>query len=322
MNATTLLDIRDLRVELQRRDQVYQVLNGVDVALREGETLALVGESGSGKTMLCRAILGLLPQPGAHVVSGEILFEGQDLLKLSGRAMAEMRGRKIGFIPQEPMSSLNPVLSVGNQLRETLREVRAFGRGELEARAIDLLNQVRIPSPEQRLKSYPHELSGGMCQRILAAIALGGEPTLLLADEPTTALDATIQLQFLLLLRDIQRQSGCAILFVTHDFGVVGQLCDRVIVMYAGTIVETAPVDELFSNPAHPYTKALIASVPRIAGVGDRLPSIAGQPPPLNALPPGCPFASRCPEADDACRNPPPVRSVGEDHQARCWRVA
>ena len=199
MNATTLLDIRDLRVELQWRDQVYQVLNGVDVALREGETLALVGESGSGKTMLCRAILGLLPQPGAHVVSGEILFEGQDLLKLSGRAMAEMRGRKIGFIPQEPMSSLNPVLSVGDQLRETLREVRAFGRGELEARAIDLLKQVRIPSPEQRLKSYPHELSGGMCQRILAAIALGGEPKLLLADEPTTALDATIQLQFLLL---------------------------------------------------------------------------------------------------------------------------
>lgn len=320
MTTTTLLEIRDLRVELQRRDQIYQVLNGVDVTLREGETLGLVGESGSGKSMLCRAILGLLPQPGASVVSGEILFEGQDLLKLSPRAMAEVRGRKIGFIPQEPMSSLNPVLSVGEQLKETLREVRSFSGEELQARAIDLLKQVRIPSPEQRLRSYPHELSGGMCQRILAAIALGGEPTLLLADEPTTALDATIQLQFLLLLRDIQRQSGCSILFVTHDFGVVGQICDRVIVMYAGMVVETAPVDVLFSHPVHPYTKALIASVPRIAAVGDRLPSIAGQPPLLNDLPQGCPFAPRCPEADGACQNLPPITYVGKEQQVRCWR--
>jgi ABC-type dipeptide/oligopeptide/nickel transport system ATPase component len=253
-----LLEIRDLVVELPRRDHVYQVLNGVDLDLRDGETLGLVGESGCGKTMLCRAILGLLPQPGARIRRGHIRLRNEDLLCLSSQEMAKLRGSKIGFIPQEPASSLNPVLSVGDQIAESLRRHRGLSGGQLISTAEALLARMHIPAPRERLGSFPHELSGGMCQRVLSAIALSGEPLLLLADEPTTALDATIQLQFLLLLREIQMVSGCGILFVTHDFGIVGQLCDRVSVMYAGRVVECAPVQTLLKHPRHPYAEALV----------------------------------------------------------------
>jgi oligopeptide/dipeptide ABC transporter ATP-binding protein len=273
--------------------------------------------------MLCRAILGLLPEPGAQVLNGEVLLKGEDLLCLHKRDMARVRGREIGFIPQEPMSSLNPVLTIGDQLVETLRQHQRLSGTQLTVRAGELLHKMHIPSPQERLRSYPHEMSGGMRQRALAAIALSGTPALLLADEPTTALDPTIQLQLLLLLREIQQQSGCAILFVTHDFGLVVQLCHRVSVMYAGCIVETAPVEALFKRPSHPYSEALLASVPKIATRSERLPSIAGQPPPLSNLPRGCTYAPRCHYGMPQCHeeSPPDVR-LAEDHHVACWRHA
>jgi oligopeptide/dipeptide ABC transporter ATP-binding protein len=291
--------------------------------VNEGETLGLVGESGSGKTMTALSLLRILPEPAARIVEGQILLDGDDLVPKSEREMRRVRGRRISMILQDPQTSLNPVFTAGAQVVEALRTLRAGDRRSLWRRAEEALRQVRVAAPAQRLRDYPHQMSGGMKQRVVGAIALAGEPHLLIADEPTTALDATIQLQYLTLLRDIQRRTRLGMLFITHDFGIVARMCDRVAVMYAGRIVESGPVRVIFREPQHPYTQALMASVPRLDETVKRLPSIEGQPPALHRLPAGCRFAPRCSYADERCRREyPPTFALGPAHEAACWRVA
>ena len=317
-----LLDVRDLRTHLHTRWGVVRAVDGVSFGLREGETLGLVGESGSGKTMTALSLLRLVPEPAGRIVGGQILLGGENLLGLSEREMRRVRGRRISMILQDPQTSLNPVFTAGAQLMEALRLGGAGGREGLWRRAEDALRRVRVAAPEQRMRDYPHQMSGGMKQRIVGAIALAREPHVLIADEPTTALDATIQLQYLTLLRDIQTRTRLAMLFITHDFGIVARMCDRVAVMYAGRIVESGPVRELFRRPRHPYTEALMASVPRMDASVERLPSIEGQPPALHRLGEGCRFAPRCRHAEDRCRREyPPTFVIGPAHEAACWRV-
>jgi oligopeptide/dipeptide ABC transporter ATP-binding protein len=265
----------------------------------------------------------LLPKGSARTVHGQVLLDGDDLLRKSSREMRDIRGRRISMILQDPQTSLNPVFSIGEQLREAiLRRTRAPAR-EVMREAVSALRHVEIAAPEQRVAQYPHQLSGGMKQRVVGAIAMSGHPEVLIADEPTTALDVTIQLQYLKLLKRLQQESGMAILFITHDFGVVARMCDRVAVMYAGRIVECGPVRQVFEHPSHPYTQALIASVPRLAGATGRLPTIDGQPPSLLNLPAGCRFAPRCAYADQRCRDCYPGSFVvGDEHAADCWRLA
>jgi oligopeptide/dipeptide ABC transporter ATP-binding protein len=298
-------------------------VEGVSFSLIAGETLGLVGESGSGKTMTALSILRLLPPETGRVVRGQVLLDGEDVLVKSEREMRAVRGRRISMILQDPQTSLNPVFTAGDQLVEALRLRPAAPTGQsLRQRAEDALRRVRVSAPEQRMRDYPHQMSGGMKQRVVGAIALAGEPHVLIADEPTTALDATIQLQYLTLLKEIQERTGLAMLFITHDFGIVARMCDRVAVMYAGRIVESGPVRAIFRAPGHPYTEALLASVPRMDASIERLPSIEGQPPALHRLPDGCRFAPRCGYADDRCRREyPPAFPVGPAHDASCWRV-
>jgi len=320
--AAVLLDVQDLRTHLHTRWGVVRAVDGVSFSLCQGETLGLVGESGSGKTMTALSVLRLVPEPAGRIVSGQILLGGQDLLALGEREMRRVRGRRISMILQDPQTSLNPVFTAGAQLVEALRLEDAGPRARLWRRAEEALRRVRVAAPAQRLRDYPHQMSGGMKQRIVGAIALAREPRVLIADEPTTALDATIQLQYLALLKDVQSRTGLAMLFITHDFGIVARMCDRVAVMYAGRIVESGPVRELFRRPRHPYTEALMASVPRMEAGVERLPSIAGQPPALHRLPDGCRFAPRCPYAEDRCRREyPPTRVIAPAHEAACWRV-
>jgi oligopeptide/dipeptide ABC transporter ATP-binding protein len=317
-----VLEVKDLHAHLTTRWGVVRAVDGLSFAVRAGETLGIVGESGSGKTMTALSVLRLLPEPAGRIVSGQVLLLGEDLVPKSERQMRRVRGRQISMILQDPQTSLNPVFTVGSQLVEALRVHQGGDRQSLWQRAEEALRRVKVAAPEQRMRAYPHQMSGGMKQRVVGAIAVAGEPRLLIADEPTTALDVTIQLQYLTLLKEIQVRTRLAMLFITHDFGIVARMCDRVAVMYAGRFVESGPVQAIFRAPRHPYTEALMASVPRMEGRVDRLPSIDGQPPALHHLPPGCRFAPRCRYVEDRCRREyPPTFPVGPAHEAACWRV-
>jgi oligopeptide/dipeptide ABC transporter ATP-binding protein len=295
-------------------------VDGVSFALDEGETLGLVGESGSGKSMTCLSIVRLAPRPAARIVGGQVLLDGDDLLTKSDAEMQRIRGRRVAMILQDPMSSLNPVFSIGMQMREPLAMYHGLRGAAVMARAAELLGSVRIPSPQARLNAFPHQLSGGMRQRVVGAMAIAGPPRLLIADEPTTSLDLTIQAQYLGLLKELQQQHRFAMIFVTHNLGIVARTCDRVAVMYAGRIVETGPVRRIFTAPAHPYTRALLESIPRFGTRRERLTAVAGQPPDLATLPPGCAFAPRCPVAIERCRvDAPPESGVIAGHTTRCW---
>ncbi len=323
MAKPPLLQVDDLRAYLYTHDGVVRAVDGVTFSVNEGETLGLVGESGCGKSMTCLAIIRTLPPPGGRIVTGRVLFQGADLVGKSEAEMRSYRGRQISMILQDPNTSLNPVLTIGKQVAEPLSWHQKAQGKDLRHRVIEALRQVKIPAPEVRLGDYPHQMSGGMRQRVVGAAALACEPHLLLADEPTTALDATVQAQYLELLKDIQRQSNLAIIFVTHDFGIVAHMCDRVAVMYAGKIVETAPVKALFRQPSHPYTIALLNSVPSLEEKVKRLYSIEGEPPPVDQVIPGCSFAPRCSYRHDPCdREYPPNVSLGDGRYASCWKLA
>ena len=318
-----VLEVKDLHAELHTRWGVVKAVDGVSCSIAAGETLGLVGESGSGKTMTALAILRLLPAPSGRIVKGQVLLDGDDLVTKSEREMRRVRGRRISMILQDPQTSLNPVFNVGNQIVEALRVHRRDGRAALRAKAEAALRSVKVAAPADRMRAFPHQMSGGMKQRVVGAISIASEPTLLIADEPTTALDVTIQLQYLMLLKEVQARMGLAMLFITHDFGIVARMCDRVAVMYAGRIVETGPVRELFKAPRHPYTQALMGSVPRMEARVSRLPSIEGQPPALHRLPRGCRFAPRCSYADQRCREEyPPTFATGTQHETACWKAA
>ncbi|MCW5745473.1 MAG: ABC transporter ATP-binding protein [Alphaproteobacteria bacterium] len=319
--ADTLLDVRDLRTEFATSHGVVRAVDGVSWDVRAGETVALVGESGCGKSVSALSIMGLVARPAGRVVGGEIWFKGRDLLKLSEDEMRDIRGREIAMVFQEPMTSLNPVLTVGRQITEACEIHLGYTPTQAHARAVEVLGFVGIPDGARRLKQYPHQFSGGMRQRLMIAIALSCRPDLILADEPTTALDVTIQAQILDLMKDLSRQFGTANLIITHNLGVVARYADRVNVMYAGKIVERGTAREIYANPRHPYTLGLLRSVPRLdEPKRARLDPIQGQPPDLTRLPPGCAFAPRCAFAIDRCRaEVPPLTSVGGAHQSACW---
>jgi len=315
-----VLDVRGLRTHLVTRWGTVRAVDGVSFSVSEGETLGLVGESGSGKSMTCLSIVRLVPRPAARILGGTVLLDGEDLLTKSEPEMQRIRGRKVGMILQDPMSSLNPVFSIGMQVREPVAMYHKLRGRALIERAADLLASVRIPSPGARLRAFPHQLSGGMRQRVVGAMAIAAPPRLLIADEPTTSLDLTIQAQYLALLEELQERHRLALIFITHNLGIVSRICDRVAVMYAGRIVEMGPVRQLFAAPAHPYTRALLESIPRLGAKIERLAAIDGQPPDLARLPDGCAFAPRCPQVMDRCRaEAPPEFVVGEGQVSRCW---
>jgi oligopeptide/dipeptide ABC transporter ATP-binding protein len=317
-----VLDVRDLRTYLYTKWGITKAVDGLNFHVREGETLGIVGESGCGKSMTALSLLRLAPKPAARTVSGQILLDGEDILERSESDMRFIRGQKISMILQDPMTSLNPVYSVGNQMVEALG---MYYQGEenksLKGRAVDILRKMGVAAPERRIMDYPHQMSGGMKQRVVGAMAISGTPRVLICDEPTTALDVTIQAQYLRLLKQVQADTGVAIIFITHDMGVVAKMCDRVLVMYAGKIVETGELRSLFKNPSHPYTKALMASVPSMDHAHvEKLYSIEGQPPALFDLPVGCRFANRCEFAEPRCLEAYPPTYVADDgHTADCW---
>ena len=317
-----VLEVEDLHTYCFTRMGVVKAVDGVSFSLRQGETLGIVGESGCGKTMTALSLLRLVPQPAARIVQGKILLQGENLLDKSENEMRDVRGRRISMILQDPQTSLNPVFTIGNQLIEAIKNHNQGRTRELIRRAINALKQVRVAAPERRVDDYPHQMSGGMKQRVVGAIALSCEPHVIIADEPTTSLDVTIQAQYLRLLREIQEETGLSIIFITHDFGIVAKMCDRVMVMYAGRPVETGSVRDIFNHPSHPYTEALLNSVPKLEERVGRLYSIEGQPPLLWNLPPGCRFAPRCPYTETRCENEyPPSCTVAEGHTAACWRL-
>ena len=319
--AQPVLEVKQLQTYFfsAQGTRVVKAVDGVSFTLNEGETLGVVGESGSGKTVTSMSLLRLLP-PAARIVGGEVWFQGENLLTKSEREMRELRGSQLTMILQDPMMSLNPLFTIGEQIAEPLRIHRHMRGARLVERIKELLRGVRIPSPEVRLREYPHQMSGGMRQRIVGAIGISCEPQLLIADEPTTSLDVTIQAQYLNLLKDIQQRSRLAMIFITHNIGIVAKMCDNVGVMYAGKLVERAPVRTIFNQPAHPYTEALLQAVPKLTDRSKRLWSIEGQPPDLANPPTGCPFNPRCPHAEDRCRREvPPEFQVGENHYTRCW---
>jgi oligopeptide/dipeptide ABC transporter ATP-binding protein len=323
MISETVLEVRNLTTHFFLRRGIVKAVDGVSFSLRRGEVLGLVGESGCGKSLTALSLMRLLPKGGARTVAGEVLLDGENILKCSPRQMREIRGRKISMILQDPQTSLNPLFTIGDQLREAISRRTSGGRAEIMKQAVTALRRVEIAAPEQRVAQYPHQMSGGMKQRVVGAVAISGQPDVLIADEPTTALDVTIQLQYLKLLKRLQQETGTAILFITHDFGVVSRMCDRVAVMYAGRIVECGPVHQILERPAHPYTQALIASVPRMTGSIGRLTTIEGQPPSLMNLPDGCRFAPRCTFADTRCREAYPEKhEISVGHTADCWRLA
>ena len=322
-DAAPLLEVQDLQTFFHAEGNVARAVDGVSFAVGAGETLAIVGESGSGKSVTSLSILRLVPIPPGEIAGGRVLFRGRDLLALPEPEMRHIRGNEIGMIFQEPMSSLNPLLTVGEQIAEVVRLHQGLGRTAARQRAIEMLGRVNIPDPERRAREYPHRLSGGMRQRVMIAMALACRPALLIADEPTTALDVTIQAQILHLIRALQIEMSMSVLFITHNLGVVAQVADRVAVMYAGRIVEQGDVRTVFAAPLHPYTRALLRSIPRVEAVGrdpsHRLLSIPGQVPSPVALPPGCSYAPRCPLADDVCRTAmPPLAEVIAEHDVRC----
>jgi len=316
-----LLEVRNLSTHYvsSRGTRVTRAVDDVSLAVDEGETLGIVGESGSGKTSLALSLVRLLPL-AARNVGGEIWFEGEDLLRISNAEMRRVRGKRIAMILQDPLASLNPLFTVGDQVAEPIRVHEGASRGSAWDRARELLRAVRIAAPEARVREYPHQLSGGMRQRVVGAIAISCGPRLLIADEPTTSLDLTIQAQYLRLLRDLQRDHGLAMIFITHNLGIVAKMCGHVAVMYAGRLVEAGPVARIFSSPAHPYTQALLESIPRMSDGRQRLTAIDGQPPDPVALPPGCAFHPRCPKVMDRCRvEAPPEFRVAEAQVSRCW---
>ena len=317
-----LVVIRDLNVRFLTGGAPIAAVNGVDLSVARGEVLALIGESGSGKSVTLRSMLALHPANRTRI-SGSIRIAGREVLAMGRRELADLRGATVSMIFQEPLLALDPVYSVGDQIIETIRRHESVSREAARARALALFERVRIPSPARRLDNYPHEMSGGMRQRAMIALALACNPQVLLADEPTTALDATVQIQILLLLRELQRELGLSIVFVTHDIGAAVEIADRVAVMYAGRIVEIGPVRELLRAPRHPYTRALLGSrVHGSATVGERLPAIPGSPPDCAALPPGCAFAERCSLAQDACRRQQPEAiPIVPGHLVRCLRL-
>jgi peptide/nickel transport system ATP-binding protein len=318
-----VLRVEGLRTHIFLRQGVVKAVDGVSFSVRRGETVGLVGESGSGKTMTLLSIMRVLPVAAARVVGGSIWFDGKDLLKERESAMRTYRGARIALIMQDALTALNPVLTVGDQVSEPLRYHPGSLATSIEERVVNVLQSVRIPNPAERLSQYPHQFSGGMRQRVLAAMALGPSPDLILADEPTTALDVTIQAQFLTLMRRLQRETGTSVLWVTHDLGVVAQTCDRVNVMYAGRIVESGDVRRILRAPKHPYTLALMESVPKLGEKRERLYQIAGQPPDPLELPPGCPFYDRCPLRMEICRTEyPPATPIGSDGHVHCWAVS
>ena len=316
-----LLEVRNLSTHYvsARGTRVTRAVDDVTLTLEAGATLGIVGESGSGKTTLALSLLRVLP-PAGRIVSGEISFEGEDLLRKSNAEMRRIRGKRIAMILQDPMASLNPLFTVGDQVAESIRVHEGASRGSAWRRAQELLRAVRISAPETRAREYPHQLSGGMRQRIVGAIAISCEPRLLIADEPTTSLDLTIQAQYLNLLRDLQQAHHLALIFITHNLGIVAKMCDQVAVMYAGRLVESGPVRLIYNAPAHPYTRALLESIPRLGSSRERLTAIDGQPPDPTALPGGCAFHPRCPKAMDRCRaEAPPEFVVSGSQTARCW---
>jgi oligopeptide/dipeptide ABC transporter ATP-binding protein len=318
-----LLEVQDLRTYLFTRAGVVKAVDGVSFSLRRGESLGLVGESGSGKSMTCLSLMQLLPRPVGRIVSGSIRFDGEELVGKSSDEMRAYRGRRMSMILQDPMTSLNPVFTIGDQVGEAVQVRYGDDISGLWERVIAALRAVKIPAAEHRVNDFPHQMSGGMRQRVVGAMPVAQDVELLIADEPTTALDVTIQGEFLALLREIQQERKLAIIFVTHDLGVVAQMCDRVAVMYAGRLVELADVLDIFDRPGHPYTRALLDSVPTVERKAERLISIDGQPPDLAHLAPGCSFAPRCPHAMDRCREvDPPAISVTDGHWARCWLLA
>lgn len=317
-----LLDVKGLTVEIDGRRGPAVVVDGIDLHVTKGETLGVVGESGCGKSLTMLSLMRLLPNK-IKVTSGSADFDGQDLQKMSARALRKVRGGEIGFVFQDPMTSLNPVMRVGDQICEPLLYHRGMSRQDARKRAVELLRLVGIPGPEERLNAYPHELSGGMRQRVMIAIGLACDPKLLIADEPTTALDVTIQAQIVDLVKQLRSKLGMSVVWITHDLALIAGLADRVVVLYAGTVVEDAPVDALFANPSHPYTRGLLASIPTLSDApAARLSSIGGTPPEPGRRPPGCPFAPRCPLAMDICRRDvpklEPISSEGS-HRAACF---
>lgn len=324
MKDELLLDVRDLRTHFFTKKGTVRAVNGVDFQVKPGETVGLVGESGCGKTMTALSIMGLVPPPG-RVVQGKIMFRGLELSGMDKRRLREFRGNEIAMVFQNPMTSLNPVFSVGKQIVETIQIHRRNDKREAKVRAREMLELAGISDPEQRIGQFPHQFSGGMAQRIVIAIALCCNPGLLIADEPTTALDVTIQAQIVELVRRLKDEFGMAVLWITHDLGIVAGFADRVLVMYAGNIIESGAVDEIYENPRHPYTLGLLRSIPYLDDpLHDRLPTISGRPPSLIELLPGCPFAPRCTYASDQClaENPPLMQTDDPGHLSACWRWA
>jgi peptide/nickel transport system ATP-binding protein len=316
-----LIRLRDLHVKFESRDRTVHAVNGVDLDLAAGEVLCILGESGSGKSVTLRALMKLLPKTAK--VTGEIQVAGRDVQAMNEGQLADFRGGDVAMIFQEPMTALDPVFTIGRQIAETVQRHEGASRSAADARALELLELVQIPSAKRRLSAYPHELSGGLRQRAMIAVALACRPKLLLADEPTTALDATVQIQVLLLLRSLQEQLGMGVVFVTHDLGVAGEIADRVAVMYAGKVVEEGPVGALMAGPLHPYAKGLLGATVHAGMRGKRLTTIPGAPPMLDKVPTGCAFAPRCAEMIDCCHNGvPPLRQIVPGRQARCIRVA
>jgi oligopeptide transport system ATP-binding protein len=317
----TLLEVRNLKTQFFTQDGVVHAVNGISYNLKEGETLGIVGESGCGKSVSALSLMRLIPSPPGKIVGGEVLFEGRDLLKVDDEEIRSVRGNKIAMIFQDPMTSLNPVLTIGRQVSEALELHLGMDKRQSRERSIELLEMVGIPEAEERIDDYPHQFSGGMRQRVMIAMGLSCHPQLLIADEPTTALDVTIQAQIIDLVKHLRDEFGMAVIWITHDLGIVAGLVDRVIVMYAGFIIEHAPVKELYANPRHPYTLGLLGSIPRLDEERqEKLISIEGLPPDLIDLPPGCPFQPRCTYVIDRCAaEQPPLEQIAPGHSVACW---
>ena len=317
--GAVLLEVDDLHVEFRTRDGIAKAVNGVSYNVERGQTLAVLGESGSGKSVTAQAIMGILDTPPGFITQGEVRFEGLDLLKLPERERQTYRGERIAIVFQDALSALNPVYTVGFQIAEMFRQHRGMSRADGKVKAVELMDRVRIPAAKERVNDYPHEFSGGMRQRIMIATAIALDPDVLIADEPTTALDVTVQAQIMRLLADLRDESRMGMILITHDLGVVADVADKISVMYAGKIVEQAPVHDIYANPAHPYTEGLLASIPRVDRKGQELNAIKGLPPTLMRIPPGCSFNPRCPYVRDRCRvDEPPLYDVAPDRRSAC----
>jgi oligopeptide transport system ATP-binding protein len=318
---THLLEVRDLTTRFYTSEGVVHAVNGISYTLEQGEALGIVGESGCGKSVSVLSVMGLIPEPPGKITAGEVLYRGQDLLKLDRTEMQHLRGNEIAMVFQDPMTSLNPVLTIGHQIGESLSVHLGMNAEEARARAVELLEVVGIPQPADRYDSYPHQFSGGMRQRAMIAMALACEPSIFIADEPTTALDVTIQAQIVDLVKSLRDRLGMAVIWITHDLGVVAGMVEKLIVMYAGFVVERGHIDDIYADPRHPYTLALLKSIPRVdRSANEKLATISGLPPDLLGLPPGCPFAARCAHAVERCRRENPrLRSIGINHEIACW---